>query len=284
MPRTPVSWSASMISPVEELTAPLLRREVDAGRGPRAGDLRRAARLQPGHLRGVRRRRPGGPTDVLSPGLEQLRVAAALPQLRRHRAAARDVGAGDLPRQRLVPRPAVLERPARLLRRPTGRDRPAGGRLRRRPPPGGRHRRDAGRPGRRRPWPTTSTTGRRSTPGVATTGGGCRGRPLPGGWASRSCRSTCSAWRRTSARPSSVTRPGVPSRSGPRRPGRRWSTSGRTWSAGCGSACAARPARRSPCGTPRCSSTASSASGRCGRRRRPTGSCSAATTTSSSRP
>ena len=32
------------------------------------------------------------------------------------------------------------------------------------------------------------------------------------------------------------------SRSGPRRPARRWSTSGRTWSAGCGSPCGARPA------------------------------------------
>ena len=49
-------------------------------------------------------------------------------------------------------------------------------------------------------------------------------------------------------------------------------------------ACAARPARRSPCGTPRCWRTGSSGSGRCGRRGRPTGSCSAATSTSSSRP
>ena len=36
----------------------------------------------------------------------------------------------------------------------------------------------------------------------------------------------------------------------------RWSTSGRTWSAGCASRCAARPAARSRCGTRRCSRTA----------------------------
>ena len=43
------------------------------------------------------------------------------------------------------------------------------------------------------------------------------------------------------------------SRSGPRRPGGRWSTSARTSSAGCASPSAARPVTRSPCATPRCS-------------------------------
>ena len=72
-------------------------------------------------------------------------MAAALPQLRRHRPPARDLGAGVLPRQRLVPRPPGLDRRPRLLRRPARPGRPAGDRLRRRAPAGRRHGRDLGR-------------------------------------------------------------------------------------------------------------------------------------------
>ena len=103
------------------------------------------------------------------------------------------------------------------------------------------------------------------------------------GAASRSSTSTPASSRRTSGRRWSATRRCGRRRSGPRRPAARSSTSGRTSSAGCGSACGATRASRSPSGTPRCSSTASSASGRCAPPRRPTASSSAVATTSSSR-
>ena len=63
--------------------------------------------------------------------------------------------------------------------------------------------------------------------------------------------------------------------------GGRSSTSGRTWSAGCGSPCRGRAARRSGSGTPRCSEDGElGVRGRCATPRRPTGSCSAAARTS----
>ena len=65
---------------------------------------------------------------------------------------------------------------------------------------------------------------------------------------------------------------GAGQRSGPRPPARRWSTSARISWAGCASRSRGRPAPRSPCGTPRCSSTTNSACGRCALPRRRIGS------------
>ena len=100
--------------------------------------------------------------------------------------AARDLGAGVLPRQRVVPRPPRLDRRPRLLRRPARPDRPAGGRLRRRAPAGRGHRRElVGRTvGDARP--TTSTTARRSTRGCATTPG-CGPAPRPRAGSASTC-------------------------------------------------------------------------------------------------
>ena len=77
---------------------------------------------------------------------------------------------------------------------------------------------------------------------------------------------------------------GARSRSGPRRRDARSSTSGRTWSAGCASRCAATRARDHAAARGGARARRARASARCGPPRPPTGSCSAGATTSSSRP
>ena len=209
-------------------------------------------------LNGAPGRRPGA-----GPGLDQLPAPAALPDLRRHRPGP----AGDEPprgaaRQRLVPRPARLPGQRGALRRPARPARPARGDHRRRAGARARHRRHPGPRGRAGSSPTTSTTG--SAPTCAAARAGTSpvdvldadlgrlvapdGPPvrvtevLPGGRASHLAR-----------RPDAGRLRPEPGRlgaaAGPR-PGRR--------------------ATRSSSGTPRCSRTASSASGRCAPPRPPT--------------
>ena len=90
------------------------------------------------------------------------------------------------------------------------------------------------------------------------------GRRWPTGWSPRPGRRSAGS-RRCARWPSSRRRAASPS-----------STSGRTSPAGSASPCAARPATRSPCATPRCSTTASWPPGCCARRRPPTPTCSPA--------
>ena len=122
-----------------------------------------------------------------------------------------------------------------------------------------------GRPARAGSWPMTSTTasGPTCVPGPTTAA-------APSRWSTP----TWLAWSRPTARRCGSPRPCPRPPSSPRRPAPPWSTSGRTSSAGCGSGSGTRPrARRSWSATPRCWSTGSWGSGRCGPPRPPTPTC-----------
>ena len=159
-------WSADLIAPDEDFAgAPLLRKEftLDAGHG----DVVTAATL---HVtaHGIVEPTLNGAAvsdDVLTPGWTSYEWRLRYAHLRRDRARGGDLGAGARPRQRLVPRPARLEREGRLLRLRAGRPGRAARRVRRRPPPGRRHRHHLAGRARPRPPRTTSTTARPSTPG-----------------------------------------------------------------------------------------------------------------------
>ncbi len=110
------TWSAMPISPDNDFDgAPLLRGEfvLDEGHGPvvRATLHATAQGIFEAFLNGRSRlrRRP-------QPWLEQLRVASALPQLRRDLAHSTQVGPWYRARERLVSRTAGLERARCLLR------------------------------------------------------------------------------------------------------------------------------------------------------------------------
>ena len=273
----PVQWTAAMISPVEDLDgAPLLRTEVVLDEGH--GDVTEAqlARHRPGCLRGEPER-PRGRRRRAQPGLVQLRVAAALPQLRRHRRCSER------------PAPVVLglalgngwyrgrldlERRARRCTATGSAPSPqleityADGHqqivvtddvLDRRPV--------------RTCSPTTSTTARPSMPGCRRRRlAAARASPTRPGPASRSLdfdTDLLAPYVGPAGGPPRGAAPGR--RSGPRRRGQTLVDFGQNL---VGWLQFARPRRgrpaRSPSGTPRCSSTASSASGRCAPPRRPT--------------
>ena len=149
----------------------------------------------------------------------------------------------------------------------TARDRPAGNRRRRRPASPSSARTNRGWRAAVPCSPPTCTTAKRTTHGwrigLGGSGAGagarrCRGlrRRPPGG-----TRRAAGPRHRRAARPGGAA---------PRRPERPSSTSARTSWGTCGSACAARPAPRWCCGTPRCWNTANSASARSALPGRPT--------------
>ena len=231
-----------MITPTDELDgAPLLRTEVvlDAGHGDVTDARLHVSAL--GVFEASSNGRPGRRRRA-EPRLEQLRVAAALPQLRRHRPAPRTHRAGPRARQRLVPRPARLERPARALRRPARRASPSS---RSRSRTGTSRSSSPTRPGRPAPrtwWPTTSTTARPIDARRRDDTWTVPVRPRPAAAPSRSLDFD-------TARARAVRRPAGACGNETLRPDRdldlavrraRWSTSGRTSSAGCG--CAVRGA------------------------------------------
>ena len=218
-------------------------------------------------------------------GLDQLPPPAPLPDPRRHRPARRRCQrARRLARRRLVPRATRVRRRAcgtstaptsallaqleialrrrigRRRRRPTARWRSGT-----RPP--SRHRPLRGRdlrrpPGRSDGW----STARPSTTADWVDVGDARTRL---GHVMVAPTRSAGAQRSTTLRPATIAHVTV------RRDAS--STSARTSPGGCGSGSAARPATRSRCATPRCSSTASSARGRCAAPKRPTRTCSPAT-------
>ena len=102
----PLPWTASMISPAEDVTgAPSMRREVtlDPGHGEVVSAWLHASSLGvfEAFVDGV----PAGP-DVLSPGWSSYEWRLRYRSYDVTVLARRDVGAGLRARQRLVPRPA----------------------------------------------------------------------------------------------------------------------------------------------------------------------------------
>ena len=203
-------------------------------------------------------------------------MAAALPQPRRHRRWSPGTPVlGLAARQRLVPRPARLERQAAILRRRARRacrSWRSSSRTAHRQVVGTDD--DLAGAARPRRWRTTSTTARPSTPAT---------RELDRPGSTPTAGSACTSSTSTRDRLTPYVGPPVRRQEALRRvrvwtspAGGPWSTSGRTSSAGCGSRVQGDGRRRrSPSGTPRCSRTASSAPGRCAPPRRPTGSSSA---------
>ena len=226
-------WTARFVSPVElgGIGAPAPVLGAVAGRAGRGG---RAPACTPPRTASTARRstaaasattcwRPAGRATHHRLRYQTYDVTELRPRGRqRARGAAR---------QRLVPRPARLGRPARAVRRPAGAARAARGDDRRRRGPRARHRRARGPRARAACSPTTSTTASAPTCG-------------------RGAASAPTAWRRSrptlrrlvapDGPPVRATRdaPGA-STSSARRPARRSSTSARTSSAGCACACAA---------------------------------------------
>ena len=160
--------------------APLLRREFTLDSRPRRRrPTPSLSRHRARRLRGLPRR-PAGQRRRAQPGWSQLRVAAALPQLRRHRPAAADRTAWSCSASRSGNgwfRGRLGWTGGRALYGDElGAARRAGDHVRRRSRADRRHRRVvAGRPVGGRS-PTTSTTARRSTRGCATTPGCSPGR------------------------------------------------------------------------------------------------------------
>ena len=133
-PETSRDWSARMVTPVIEFgSAPLFRKEVVLDEGHGAGRLRKPARQQSRGLRGTVER-PTGRTGRPQPRLERVRMAAALPHIRRGRVARGHDRAHHLRGERLVPRAAGLHGRPRSLRRPARRHRRTRDRVRGRPP------------------------------------------------------------------------------------------------------------------------------------------------------
>ena len=265
---------ASMITPVVELgTAPIFRKEIELDPGHGAVDL--GHRSTSAASASTRRFLNGNPVgdDVLSPGWIVVRVAAALPLVRRHRPARRHHRARRVGRQRVVPRAPRVRGCPRDLRQ------------------GARPR----SPSSRSTSPTAIARSSATDDSWRAGGGDVLADDLYDGQTIDAGRRS-DAWlrparheasdRRAAAAPFMPVRPldfdlatlqpyvGPPAtrqdvrrpdaRSGPRRRGGRWWTSGRTWSVGSGSRCAARAAARSGSGMRRCSSTRSSAPARCG--------------------
>ena len=272
----PADWTAQLRQPRElgglDAPAPAARRELDVPGdvGERAALRHRARRLR-GRARTARR----VGDHVLAPGW----TAYA------HRLRYQTYDVTDLlPRGRATSSSVLLGNgwfrgrlgfgaAARALRRPAGAARPAGGRRtadgqvararHRRVVDRARERDPRRRPLRRPARPICAcAAGRGAADGA---GGGRSTRDLgrlvapdgPTGAGARRCCRPCEVITLAVGRDARRLRP-EPRRLGAaaraRRPGRR---------------------RRSPSATPRCSSTASSASGRCARRRRPTPTCSA---------